>query len=99
MSTWSTTGSRPRLTTCRQPITPDHTKLMPVSLIKRLRARLAGSARADHGQKYNINDPRWGHKAQEGRRPSGNNDEDGPPDLDQLWRDFNQRLNRFFGKR
>jgi membrane protease subunit HflK len=24
---------------------------------------------------------------------------DGPPDLDQLWRDFNQRLNRLFGKR
>jgi membrane protease subunit HflK len=53
------------------------------------------------GVKLSLNDPRWGHdrgdgrKAQEGKRP-GN---DGPPDLDQLWRDFNQRLNRLFGKR
>jgi membrane protease subunit HflK len=50
-----------------------------------------------------LNDPRWGHdqkpggerKAQQNKGP-GN---DGPPDLDQLWRDFNQRLNRLFGKR
>jgi membrane protease subunit HflK len=50
-----------------------------------------------------LNDPRWGHdqkpggdrKAQQGKGP-GN---DGPPDLDQLWRDFNLRLNRLFGKR
>jgi membrane protease subunit HflK len=48
-----------------------------------------------------LNDPRWGHKpkSNEGRRPnnSDKNDNDGPPDLDQLWRDFNQRLNRLFG--
>jgi membrane protease subunit HflK len=50
-----------------------------------------------------LHDPRWGHnpkrgdepKAQQGKGP-GN---DGPPDLDQLWRDFNLRLNRLFGKR
>jgi membrane protease subunit HflK len=50
-----------------------------------------------------LHDPHWGHnpkpgnepKAQQGKGP-GN---DGPPDLDQLWRDFNQRLNRVFGKR
>jgi membrane protease subunit HflK len=50
-----------------------------------------------------LNDPHWGHtrnpgddrKAQQNKGP-GN---DGPPDLDQLWRDFNQRLNRLFGKR
>jgi membrane protease subunit HflK len=42
----------------------------------------------------------WGHqskggsKAQESRRPG-----EGPPDLDQLWRDFNARLNRLFGQR
>jgi len=77
---------------------------MRVSLIQRLRARLAGSARADHGLKYNLNDPRWGHrpnedrKAQEGRRPGGGNDDDGPPELAELWRDFNQRLNRLLGK-
>lgn len=52
------------------------------------------------GIKTSLNDPRWGHnpkgegKAQEGRRPG-----EGPPDLDQLWRDFNARLNRLFGQR
>lgn len=30
------------------------------------------------------------------QRPSGN---EGPPDLDDLWRDFNRRLNSLFGKR
>lgn len=62
---------------------------MPVSFFKGL------------GVKLSLNDPRWGHdpktgrKAQESKRP-GN---DGPPDLDQLWRDFNLRLNRLFGKK
>ncbi|MEN3276378.1 MAG: modulator of FtsH protease HflK [Massilia sp.] len=52
------------------------------------------------GIKLSLNDPRWGknpegdHKAQEGRRPG-----EGPPDLDQMWRDFNARLNRLFGNR
>jgi membrane protease subunit HflK len=55
--------------------------------------------------KSNVNDPRWGHnrgderKSNEGRRPNNNNDEDGPPELAELWRDFNQRLNRLMGKR
>ena len=61
---------------------------MLVSLLKRF------------GLKLSLNDPRWGknpegdHKAQEGRRPG-----EGPPDLDQMWRDFNARLNRLFGNR
>jgi membrane protease subunit HflK len=62
---------------------------MLVSLLKRC------------GIKMSLNDPRWGHKpdgdnskANEGRRPG-----EGPPDLDQLWRDFNQRLNRLFGSK
>jgi membrane protease subunit HflK len=61
---------------------------MLVSLLKRF------------GIKLSLNDPRWGknpesdHKAQEGRRPG-----EGPPDLDQMWRDFNARLNRLFGSR
>ena len=52
------------------------------------------------GVKLSLNDPRWGHKPegdnkkQEGRRPGG----EGPPDLDQMWRDFNARLNRLFNK-
>jgi membrane protease subunit HflK len=61
---------------------------MLVSLLKRV------------GITLSLNDPRWGHKpesdtkAQEGRRPG-----EGPPDLDQMWRDFNARLNRLFGPR
>lgn len=56
-----------------------------------------------NGLKYSLNDPRWGRDADEesssphnqnGRRPN-----EGPPDLDQLWRDFNLRLSRFFGSR
>jgi membrane protease subunit HflK len=47
-----------------------------------------------------LHDPRWGHKPNDPKaqqnKGQGN---DGPPDLDQLWRDFNQRLNRLFGKR
>ena len=35
-----------------------------------------------------------GPKAQDGNKPG-----EGPPDLDQLWRDFNARLNRLFGAR
>ena len=52
------------------------------------------------GIKLSLNDPRWGHKpetdakAQDSRRPG-----EGPPDLDQMWRDFNARLNRLFGPR
>ena len=66
----------------------DHTnKNMPFSSLKK---RL--------GLKLSLNDPRWGNdkdgnkQAQEGKKPG-----DGPPDLDQLWRDFNQRLNGLFG--
>ncbi|MET3432145.1 membrane protease subunit HflK [Herbaspirillum seropedicae] len=59
-----------------------------------------------------MNDPQWGRGSQNDNRdnqnngnngdkrpekPSGNND--GPPDLDQLWRDFNQRLSGLFGRK
>jgi modulator of FtsH protease HflK len=49
-----------------------------------------------------LNDPGWGRSGggrddqRPPQRPPGNND--GPPDLDELWRDFNRRLNRMFGK-
>lgn len=62
---------------------------MPIPLLKRI------------GLKFSLNDPRWGRGSQDdgpnnqdGRRPN-----DGPPDLDQLWREFNQRLNRLFGNK
>ncbi len=58
-----------------------------------------------------MNDPDWGRNSsgnqnndepvkpqdQDNRRPGGR--QDGPPDLDELWRDFNSRLNRLFGKK
>ena len=50
------------------------------------------------GIKLSLNDPRWGRKpegdpkAQDSKRPG-----EGPPDLDQMWRDFNARLNKMFG--
>ena len=58
-----------------------------------------------------MNDPDWGRNSsgsqnnddqpkpqdQDNRRPGGR--QDGPPDLDELWRDFNGRLNRLFGKK
>ena len=36
-----------------------------------------------------LNDPQWGKKGGNG----------GPPDLDELWRNFNQKLNGLFGRR
>lgn len=61
-----------------------------------------------------MNDPDWGRNSQGGnqsngqqpgpngqdnRRPGPQRPNDGPPDLDELWRDFNNRLNRLFGKK
>jgi membrane protease subunit HflK len=53
-----------------------------------------------------LNDPQWGRGGGSGNgRPDGDDDrrrrpgaQDGPPDLDELWRDFNRRLNSLFGK-
>lgn len=38
-----------------------------------------------------LNDPQWGKKG------GGNNE--GPPDLDEMWRNFNKKLNGIFGKK
>jgi modulator of FtsH protease HflK len=77
---------------------------MLVSLIKRIGARLAPVGRHAGARKagvtiLSLNDPRWGHKpkSNEGRRPNNKNDNEGPPELAELWNDFNQRLNRLFG--
>ncbi|POR53759.1 protease FtsH subunit HflK [Paraburkholderia eburnea] len=58
---------------------------------------------------FSLNDPRWGRgegngqRNDDARRPSGNNGNDGkgdgPPDLDEMWREFNRRLSSFFGKK
>jgi membrane protease subunit HflK len=36
-----------------------------------------------------LNDPQWG------KRPGGGG---GPPDLEELWRNFNQKLTGIFGR-
>jgi modulator of FtsH protease HflK len=55
-----------------------------------------------------LNDPQWGRGSGSGDGkddPRGNTSQqqrpgkEGPPDLDELWRDFNRRLNGLFGKR
>ncbi|HZY15167.1 MAG TPA: protease modulator HflK N-terminal domain-containing protein, partial [Ramlibacter sp.] len=55
---------------------------------------------------FNLNDPRWGRgedKTPEGQRGEGNKGNkgpnQGPPDLDELWRDFNRKLGGLFGGR
>lgn len=42
-----------------------------------------------------LNDPQWGGRGNGG----GNRPNQGPPDLDELWRDFNRRLSGLIGKR
>jgi modulator of FtsH protease HflK len=57
---------------------------------------------------FSINDPRWGRgdgngvkndtkRPQDGKRPNGK--DEGPPDLDEMWRDFNRRIAGVFGKK
>lgn len=61
---------------------------MLVSLLKRF------------GLKFSLNDPRWGRGSDDNKNQDGNKrPNDGPPDLDQLWRDFNQRLTNLFGNK
>jgi membrane protease subunit HflK len=45
-----------------------------------------------------LNDPNWGRGGSRGPQgPGGGNQ--GPPDLDELWRNFNRRLSDLFGRR
>ncbi|MFF7057377.1 FtsH protease activity modulator HflK [Achromobacter spanius] len=51
---------------------------------------------------FNLNDPGWGRGNNNGsepppKRPQGNGD--GPPDLDEVWRDFNNRIGSLFGRK
>lgn len=49
-----------------------------------------------------INDPQWGNRGGDGDKPEGGGPRrpnQGPPDLEELWRDFNRRLNGMFGKK
>jgi membrane protease subunit HflK len=58
---------------------------------------MLGSIRKKLGLIFSLNDPRWGRGPQDedGKEPrQTGRPNDGPPDLDQLWREFNQRINR-----
>lgn len=54
---------------------------------------------------FNLNDPRWGrgednkNSGDRDNKPEGNGrgPNQGPPDLDELWRDFNRKLGGLFG--
>jgi membrane protease subunit HflK len=51
---------------------------------------------------FNLNDPRWGRgeDKNDGQRPEGGKGPNqGPPDLDELWRDFNRKLGGLFSGR
>ncbi len=48
-----------------------------------------------------INDPQWGNRGSDDK-PNGNGPRrpnDGPPDLEELWRDFNRKLSGMMGKK
>ena len=55
---------------------------------------------------FNLNDPGWGRgQGPDGAEPTRQNESprrppqgNGPPDLDQVWRDFNQKLGGLFGR-
>jgi membrane protease subunit HflK len=56
---------------------------------------------------FNLNDPRWGRGGDDNKNSGDNRPEggppkgpnQGPPDLDELWRDFNRKLGGLFGGR
>ncbi|SCV00448.1 Membrane protease subunit stomatin/prohibitin-like protein [Cupriavidus necator] len=60
---------------------------------------------------FSLNDPRWGRNGQDDddNKKDGRDDnrqqnqrpqqDGGPPDLDELWRDFNRRLNGLLGRK
>ncbi|MFZ6767034.1 FtsH protease activity modulator HflK [Undibacterium sp. Di26W] len=62
---------------------------MLVSLLKRI------------GLTMSLNDPQWGRGSQNNNQNNNNNKKppEGPPDLDQLWKDFSQKLSRLLGQK
>ncbi len=46
-----------------------------------------------------LNDPQWGNRGGSDEPGGPRRPNDGPPDLEELWRDFNRRLNGLFGKK
>jgi len=49
------------------------------------------------GVLMSLNDPQWGNRG--GNNGNGKGPNQGPPDLEELWRDLNQKLSGLFGKK
>jgi len=62
---------------------------MPIRLVQRYLLWPLAAVRRGVPIAMAWNDPQWGN---DGKR-------DGPPDLDELWRNFNRRLNGMFGRK
>ncbi|MFC5474804.1 FtsH protease activity modulator HflK [Paraherbaspirillum soli] len=62
---------------------------------------MLGSLFKKLGLKFSLNDPQWGRNSQNDNKQDndGKKPNNGPPDLDKLWQDFNQRLNRLLGNK
>ncbi|MDE2429514.1 MAG: FtsH protease activity modulator HflK [Burkholderiales bacterium] len=58
---------------------------MHVSFLKRI------------GLLMSLNDPQWGRGSQDNDQ-GGKKSPDSPPDLEQVWKDLNQKINRLLGK-
>ena len=59
--------------------------------IKKIRAPLSATDRPDSTAEMSLNDPQWGKR--------GGNKNDGPPDLNEIFNKFSQKLNNLFGKK
>jgi len=70
---------------------PEKTKPM-IASSRSLRDRLKDGLARVLAPLLSLNDPQWG------RRPNGNNNQ-GPPDLDEIWRNLNSKLGNLLGKK
>lgn len=48
---------------------------------------------------FNLEDPKWGRGDNQNGAGGKRKPDDGPPDLDELWRDFNRKLSRLFSNK
>jgi membrane protease subunit HflK len=46
-----------------------------------------------------LNDPQWGNRGSDNGGGGGKRPNQGPPDLEELWRDLNEKLGGMFGKK
>lgn len=49
------------------------------------------------GLLMSLNDPQWGNRGNDSNNNNGRRPNQGPPDLEEMWRDFNRKLTDLFG--